>query len=397
MKNPNNPPITQDLVDSIVTARGTNLSNSDICKKLKISHGLLCHIVNTYKHIIPRRRSTHRLTKKEIDSIVKLRKSGYRLSDIQEELSLNDKAVLGVIKREHLYEENLSTEARLEIHRRRQAASLKTQIIHPELKENAKNRWKTRSKKRNDEIRVALSDGQKKRVRSEEELEKYRRIRRDKNIKVRDLWLKNHGFNSMDERYEAIAINNGGHFLGPYLGSQVKNKWVCSKNHEFMMRPYCVLCGQWCPKCAGVGASKGENEVFEYVKSLGIECRQGEKQVLKVQKGKKKQELDVWIPSCKLAIEYNGLLWHCQKHPRPGSHKRKKQLCVDQNIRLLVIWEDEWESEPERIKDIIKHCISGDNPPRTYEFWTNGDKRVDPETYQKVNRPMYKVESYELD
>lgn len=55
------------------------------------------------------------------------------------------------------------------------------------------------------------------------------------------------------------------------------------------------------------------------------------------------KELDIWIPSKKVAIEYCGLIWHStaflnNKH----YHKEKMEKCEALGIRLITIFEDEW-------------------------------------------------------
>lgn len=53
-------------------------------------------------------------------------------------------------------------------------------------------------------------------------------------------------------------------------------------------------------------------------------------------------ELDIYIPSLKLAIEYNGTYWHSTEAGTPiDYHLKKSLLCREQNIRLIHIYEFE--------------------------------------------------------
>lgn len=65
------------------------------------------------------------------------------------------------------------------------------------------------------------------------------------------------------------------------------------------------------------------------------------------------KELDIYIPSKKIAIEYDGLMYHSfgksdQKvfdnwsQENSNNHLIKTQLCEEQNIHLFHIFEDEW-------------------------------------------------------
>ncbi len=51
-------------------------------------------------------------------------------------------------------------------------------------------------------------------------------------------------------------------------------------------------------------------------------------------------ELDIYIPDYKLAIEFNGLYWHSKKDK--NYHLNKTQMCLQKNIQLLHIFENEW-------------------------------------------------------
>lgn len=54
------------------------------------------------------------------------------------------------------------------------------------------------------------------------------------------------------------------------------------------------------------------------------------------------KELDIWIPSKSLAIEFNGLYWHSEKFKHKNYHREKYLACKDRGIRLLQVWEDDW-------------------------------------------------------
>ena len=62
-------------------------------------------------------------------------------------------------------------------------------------------------------------------------------------------------------------------------------------------------------------------------------------------------ELDIYIPSKKIAIECNGLYWHSSKDKK--YHSNKYNLCAQQGIQLLTLWEDQIINKPKIIKSII--------------------------------------------
>ena len=70
------------------------------------------------------------------------------------------------------------------------------------------------------------------------------------------------------------------------------------------------------------------------------------------------QELDVYIPSKALAIEYHGLYWHCELHKDRQYHFNKRQLADQANIRLLQFYGNEWNEKTNICKSIIKSTLN---------------------------------------
>ena len=57
-------------------------------------------------------------------------------------------------------------------------------------------------------------------------------------------------------------------------------------------------------------------------------------------------ELDFYIPDYNLAIEYNGLYRHADLGK--NYHYNKSKMCEEKGIRLIHIWEHEWNNERQR-------------------------------------------------
>ena len=64
------------------------------------------------------------------------------------------------------------------------------------------------------------------------------------------------------------------------------------------------------------------------------------------------KEIDIYIPSKKIAIECNGIYWHSLKES--SYHINKFIHCDNQNIQLLTIWEDWIRTKPDIVKSLIK-------------------------------------------
>lgn len=96
-----------------------------------------------------------------------------------------------------------------------------------------------------------------------------------------------------------------------------------------------------------------ENQIYKYVKSLCSDAINNSRKVISP------YELDIFIPSKNVAIEYNGNYWHssniknCDKY----GHLHKTELCQLQNIRLIHIFEWEWANRQEICKSIISSAL----------------------------------------
>lgn len=65
------------------------------------------------------------------------------------------------------------------------------------------------------------------------------------------------------------------------------------------------------------------------------------------------KELDIYIPSKKVAIECNGIYWHSSINKENSYHLNKYKTCEVEGIQLLTIWEDWIRTSPDLIKSMI--------------------------------------------
>lgn len=132
-------------------------------------------------------------------------------------------------------------------------------------------------------------------------------------------------------------------------------------------------------------ASDGEREVREYVQSLtDSEILYNKRNI--ITKPNKIYELDIFVPSKNVAIEYNGIYWHSTKVVPNDYHLTKHNLCADKGIRLIHIFEDEWKWKREICKSIItssfniykekyfaRKCIAQKIDAQTYRNFVNSN------------------------
>lgn len=97
--------------------------------------------------------------------------------------------------------------------------------------------------------------------------------------------------------------------------------------------------------------SKIETEIKEFIKSLGFEANTDRK----ILNGK---EIDVLIPSLKIAFEIDGLRWHNEITKDNNYHLRKTEQCKDCGISLYHIFEDEWEFKRDIVESRIRNILN---------------------------------------
>ena len=111
--------------------------------------------------------------------------------------------------------------------------------------------------------------------------------------------------------------------------SDKKVWWVCGKGHEWQASIGSRNRGNGCPFChSEQNTSFPEYAIVFYLKKYGLETIHSYKE--------KGYELDVYIPSKKVAIEYDGYLWHKNKTKQD---LRKNYNCVKDGIILYRIRE----------------------------------------------------------
>jgi len=140
--------------------------------------------------------------------------------------------------------------------------------------------------------------------------------------------------------------------LVDYVNNETKVKLSCKKHGEFEATPNNHLSkSQQCIKCAFI-KTKPEKEIFTYIKSLiDIGIVSNDRKILN---GK---ELDIYIPSRKIAIEYNGLYWHSESFKTNKYHINKTDQCEKQGVQLIQIFEDEWLHKQDIVKSRLKHIF----------------------------------------
>ena len=96
-----------------------------------------------------------------------------------------------------------------------------------------------------------------------------------------------------------------------------------------------------------------EREISNYIRSIcDYEIIENDRNIIKP------KELDIFIPSKKVAIEFDGLRYHSEQfNDDKNYHLNKTLACENQGIRLIHIYEDEWNDKREICKSIIASSL----------------------------------------
>lgn len=136
-----------------------------------------------------------------------------------------------------------------------------------------------------------------------------------------------------------------------YVNNKTKVCIICPKHGEFWQTPSNHLEGHECPKCSNT-FSNAENEIYEMVKSYCPDAVHNDKTAIEP------LELDIYVPSLRIGIEYNGLRWHSEEFNKDRHyHVDKLEKCNENDIRLIQIFEDEWLENKELIKEKILYIL----------------------------------------
>jgi len=142
-----------------------------------------------------------------------------------------------------------------------------------------------------------------------------------------------------------------------YDGIEKKYSWKCIKCGNIFEDhldngkiPRCKVCFPILN-----GSSNLEKEVYEFVSQNCPDSISNTRSIIP-----NNYELDIFIPSKNLAIEFNGLYWHSEisGNKNKDYHLNKTLQCQERGIQLIHIFEDEWLNKQEIVKSIIRSKLN---------------------------------------
>ena len=164
-----------------------------------------------------------------------------------------------------------------------------------------------------------------------------------------------YGFNDLSTLYPKITSEwhpflNGNLKPKDVLGTSTKTVWWLGKcGHEWKQKiSNRTVRNQGCSICAKrLQTSFPEQAIFYYVKKVFADAINGYDAIFTNQ-----MELDIFIPSLKIGIEYDGVNWHGNSDSL-RKEKEKYRICQSNGIKLIRVR----EQSKELPVDICDECV----------------------------------------
>lgn len=142
------------------------------------------------------------------------------------------------------------------------------------------------------------------------------------------------------------------------IGSQSNKEayWICTFGHRWKAKINNRFNGRGCPLCRKVSkTSFPEQAVYFYVKKLFPDAINSYREIFD-----NTMELDIYIPSIRNAIEYDGIKYHIDE--KLSFEEKKYKICKENHITLIRIKENNMHYKVgERLCDFM---LLVDEPPK---------------------------------
>jgi G:T-mismatch repair DNA endonuclease (very short patch repair protein) len=113
------------------------------------------------------------------------------------------------------------------------------------------------------------------------------------------------------------------------------------------MKMHNISCDKW------RFSSSYEIQIQKMLDNIGISHINNDRKIIQP------LELDIYIPEKKIAIEMNGVYWHSEESGNKNKkyHLNKTEKCLEQDIQLFHIFDNEWIEKKEIWKSVIKNAL----------------------------------------
>lgn len=170
-------------------------------------------------------------------------------------------------------------------------------------------------------------------------------------------WCMNHGEFGQQLIKEFNSEKNIFTLQDVTYSSHMKAVWTCENGHTFEMSlNQRTNKGDGCPNCKLRGRSFPERFIYNSLKSIISDTEHNYRFPTNIEEVGG-YELDIRIPSYKLAIEYNGFIHHSEpingEYAKESKEYKKTEACSNMGYRLIHIHDKNKNIEPYILNDII--------------------------------------------
>lgn len=159
-----------------------------------------------------------------------------------------------------------------------------------------------------------------------------------------------------------------------------KYYWICPNGHSYFSSVLHRASGTSCPICnSGRQTSFAEQAVYYYIKKVFPDAMNRYKEIFD-----NGMELDIFIPSRRLAIEYDGVFWH--KESNIDRDRQKYGICKENGIYLIRIRES--DKTCHGIADVSYHMESIDKRKNLEKLIQYLLDRIDPRSNMWTRKTM---------
>lgn len=133
---------------------------------------------------------------------------------------------------------------------------------------------------------------------------------------------------------------------------------ICSETMKEQVKSIQILSNMSVSKKRFI--SSYEKEIVDFLEKNGLACEHNRQLLI----GK---ELDIYVPEKRIAIEFNGLLWHTEGFGKKDRnyHLNKTKACNKVGVGLIHIFEDEYVNRKDVVLSKIRHIFGIENPNTT--------------------------------
>jgi len=142
--------------------------------------------------------------------------------------------------------------------------------------------------------------------------------------------------------------------------SNRKMFWICPRGHS----TYTSVCNRQAGKACGecrkqLGDSRPERDLKDFIRSIYFGPMKFNSRAYIYP-----YEIDIVLPDRKIGFEFNGTYWHSEKviqakHGMSSKayHELKRKLAEARGVRLLYVWEDDWNTNRDLMKSAVADAI----------------------------------------